>query len=100
MLKYLNDEDYIAVMRDKILFNKVFREYIKRDFLDLRVATPDDLKKFIKGKKHVFAKPPKDFGGHGIEKIDVSDVKDASILHIDLMNKRIIFSRRRNNTTS
>ena len=87
MLKYLNDEDYIAVMRDKILFNKVFRDYIKRDFIDLRVATPDDLKKFIKGKKHVFAKPPKDFGGHGIEKIDVSDVKDASILHIDLMNK-------------
>ena len=26
MLKYLNDEDYSAVMRDKILFNKVFRE--------------------------------------------------------------------------
>ena len=44
MLKYLNDDRYIAVMRDKILFNKVFRDFIKRDFLDLRVSTVDDFK--------------------------------------------------------
>ena len=69
MLKYLNDDSYISVMRDKILFNKVFRDYIKRDFLDLRVTSDEELKNFLKGKKYVFAKPPKDFGGHGIEKI-------------------------------
>ena len=89
MLKYLNDDDYISVMRDKILFNKVFRDYIKRDFLDLRVASDEEIKKFLKVKKYVFAKPPKDFGGHRIEKIKVSDIKDASIFHVELLNKKL-----------
>lgn len=89
MLKYLNDDRYIAVMRDKILFNKVFRDFIKRDFLDLRVSTVDDFKSFIKGKKNVFAKPPTDFGGHGIEKICVKDIKDVNKLFEELKSKKL-----------
>ena len=33
------------------------------------------LYEFLKGKKHVFAKPPVNFGGHGIEKIKVKEVR-------------------------
>lgn len=89
ILAYLNDPKYNACMSDKIVFNKIFKDYLKRDFIDLRVASLDDFKKFMKGKKHIFAKPPKDFGGHGIRKIEVSKIKDVKGLYEELKEKQI-----------
>lgn len=89
MLKYLNKEEYICVMRDKILFNKIYKDYIKRDFIDLRVSSLDDFKLFIKNKKNVFAKPPTDFGGHGIKKIVVNDIEDIEILYNRLKRTKL-----------
>jgi len=89
ILAYLNDPKYTACMSDKILFDKIFKDYLKRDFIDLRVTSLDDFKKFMKGKKHVFAKPPKDFGGHGIRKIEVSKIKNVKELYDELREKQI-----------
>jgi hypothetical protein len=76
ILEYLNPEEYRIVMLNKLIFNRMFKDYLKREFLDVRTATEDDIKKFIKNKKNVFAKPITNFGGHGIKKIKVSDIKD------------------------
>ena len=89
ILGYLNDPKYTSCMNDKIIFNKIFKDYLKRDFIDLRVTTSDDLKKFSKGKENIFAKPHKDFGGHGIEKIEVKKIKDYDKLYNDLISKEI-----------
>ena len=32
MLKYLNSETYIATMSDKLVFNKIFKDYLGREF--------------------------------------------------------------------
>ena len=69
LIKYLNDSKYNSVFLDKILFNKVFKEYIKRDFIDLRVTSLKDFIKFVKGKETFFAKKHNSFGGEGVEKI-------------------------------
>lgn len=89
MLKYLNSETYIATMSDKLVFNKIFKDYLGREFIDLRTTSLDEFKKFIKGKKHVFAKPPISFGGHGIEKITVSEIKDVEDLYKSLKKKKL-----------
>lgn len=76
ILAYLNPREYRIVTKDKLIFNQIFKDYIKRDFIDIRTSSEEDIKKFIKGKKHVFAKPNTDFGGHNIEKITVKDITD------------------------
>ena len=89
ILNYLNDPKYVCTMADKLLFNRIFKEYLGREFIDLRTTSVDDFKKFIKGKKHIFAKPPLDFGGHGIEKISVKDIKDVNKLYKELKKKKL-----------
>ena len=36
LMAYLNDEEYIVVLGDKLIFDEVFRDYLKRDFINLR----------------------------------------------------------------
>lgn len=74
LLKYLNDSTYTGIFIDKITFNKVFRNYIGRDFVDLRSTSVAEFSEFLQknmGKK-LFAKPNADFGGHGIECFEVT----------------------------
>ena len=76
-------------MSDKIVFNRIFDKYLKREWIDLRQSSLEDFKKFIKNKKTIFAKPPTDFGGHGIRKINVKDIDDVEILYEELKSKKI-----------
>lgn len=76
ILAYLNPREYRMITKDKLIFNQIFKDYIKRDFLDIRTSDESKIKEFLKGKENVFAKPSTDFGGHHIEKIKVKDIKD------------------------
>lgn len=89
LLKYLNNNKYLATMSDKIIFNKIFNKYLGREFIDLRVTSIDEFKKFIKNKKNIFAKPPTEFGGHGIEKITVKDIDNIEKLYKELLSKKL-----------
>ena len=89
LLSYLNDKEYIATMSDKIVFNKIFNKYLGREWIDLRVTSLEDFKKFIKNKKTIFAKPPTDFGGHGIEKIVIKEEKNIEDLYNRLKEKKL-----------
>ncbi len=89
LLSYLNNPKYDACMSDKIVFNRIFNKYLKREWIDLRQTSLDEFKKFIKHKKTIFAKPPTDFGGHGIRKIDVKDIEDVDALYEDLKSKKL-----------
>lgn len=89
LLRYLNNPKYDATMSDKIVFNKIFNKYLGRSWIDLRNTSLEDFKKFIKGKKNIFAKPPTDFGGHGIEKISVKDIEDVEKLYQRLKSKKL-----------
>lgn len=73
LVRSLNTRGYTMIFHDKIVFNRIFREQIGRDFIDLREVGFDGFCEFVKGKETVFAKRHADFGGHGIEKITVTD---------------------------
>ena len=77
LLAYLNDEEYIVVLSDKLIFNELFRKYLKRDFINLRVSSADDLRAFLNGKTTVFAKETHGEGGHGITKLKVAEIGDV-----------------------
>lgn len=87
LLAYLNSEEYIVVLSDKLIFNELFRNYLKRDFINLRVSSAEDLKAFLKGKTTVFAKETHGEGGHGITKYKVADIKDVDALYKELKEK-------------
>lgn len=89
LLKYLNNGKYDSVMSDKLVFNKIFREYLGREFIDIRNSSLEDFKSFVKNKKCIFAKPPTDFGGHGIRKIVLKDYKDIDKLYNELKDAKL-----------
>ena len=89
LLRYLNNPKYDACMSDKIVFNRIFDKYLKREWIDIRNTSVKDFEKFLKNKKTIFAKPPTDFGGHGIQKIEVKDINDVEKLHKELLKKKL-----------
>lgn len=90
VVKYLNNEQYTSIFLDKILFNKVFQEYIGREYLDLRKSSLEEFEKFIKGKKTFFAKKHNSFGGDGIDKIVNKNLDTAKLYKQLLKNKQYL----------
>lgn len=88
LLGYLNDRRYRVLFWDKVIFNKMFKKYIKREFIDLRVSTPQDLAKFMEGRETVFCKSVDEFGGHNMSKVTVADEKDIEALYKRLCDKK------------
>ncbi len=88
LIKYLNPIKYRIALDDKIICNKLFHNYIKREFIDLRVSTVLEFKKFIKGKTNVYAKLTDGFGGHGVDKLKVKDIKDINKKYEELIKQR------------
>lgn len=87
ILHYLNDQKYICLLNNKLIFNKYFKEYIKREYINLNLATFSEFEKFIKEKKIVFAKTPIGEGGHGVEKIVLDKYKNKDSLYKKLKEK-------------
>lgn len=68
-VKELNDKNYFKYIDDKILFNKKYNRFLKRDWLDLRECSFEDFSKFIKSKNIIIAKTINLCCGKGIDKI-------------------------------
>ena len=88
VIKTLNNEEYIGVFENKLLFNKYFKEYIKRDFINLRICSKDEFEDFLNKHSIVFAKNPLGEGGHGISRVDVSTIKDRGKLYNELISNK------------
>lgn len=85
-LRYLNNRDYYKYFRNKVLFNDKFKEFIKRDYLDLNQASIDDFKEFTSKHNTFIVKPIDDTGGHGVEKITINKSTHINSLYKDLLN--------------
>ena len=88
ILEYLNPREYRVITKDKLVFNKIFKDYLKREFIDVRISSEQEIEKFIKGKNYIFAKPTTDFGGHNIEKIKVSSIKNINQFKKTLLDNK------------
>ncbi len=89
-IKKMNQSAYYEKFNNKILFNQIFKKYIKRDFLNLQEATVEDFTQFIE-KHHVIIVKPIDLQcGKGIEKIDGSHQNIKTLYHRLKQNGQIL----------
>lgn len=72
--KYNKKEDWYK-LDDKVEFNKIFKDYLGRDYIDLRNVSYKEFKDFISNKEKIVAKPLNNCGGKGIEVIDLDKSK-------------------------
>lgn len=87
--KYNNPEDSNK-LKDKALFNSLYGDYIKREWLDIKECTLEEFKKFCENKKHFIIKPRAEGQGRGIEKIDLYHIQDLKELFEKLKEKEVI----------
>lgn len=87
LVKYLNKRGYQMIFHDKIVFNRIFKDYIGRDFIDIREVGYKGFKKFVTGKENVFAKKHNSFGGDGVKKVNLGG-EDLKVLFNQLYNNK------------
>lgn len=87
LVKYLNKRGYQMIFHDKVVFNRIFKDYIGRDFIDIREVGYKGFKKFVSGKENVFAKKHNSFGGDGVKKVNLAG-EDLKVLFNQLYNNK------------
>ncbi len=68
LFKTLNDREYIGLFNDKLEFNRIFKDYLGRDFLDIANSEFEDFEAFCAGKNVFFCKPADSCSGKGTYK--------------------------------
>jgi hypothetical protein len=83
----LNGMQARALLEDKPRFYRDFADLIRRDWLDLRTATPDEVAAFLDRHARVLAKPADGFGGAGITAHDTAGIADAGAWRDELVGR-------------
>ncbi len=78
-IKKYNDQNYTYLFREKQEFNKMFKDYIKRDWILLNGSNQDAFNNFLKNKKEIFAKPLNGTHGDNMQKIKINEWKDKNL---------------------
>lgn len=89
-IKYLNNSEYYHNFDNKLEFNKIFEQYLNRDYLDLTKCDAEDFELFINKHNTFMAKPTNGLCGKGIEKITVNKNTNIKKLYNDLLNNKQI----------
>lgn len=76
LVTLLNDASYEHIFNDKEEFSRVFRDYVRRDSVNFRTASEEELRAFVEKHPRMFAKPAHGSCGHDCHIVDVNDYKD------------------------
>ncbi len=87
LIQRYNPIEHREQFRDKRRFNRIFAEFIGREWLDVEAAATDELRAFLARHGRVMAKPIDAEAGHGIERIDAADVADPEALRARLIER-------------
>lgn len=90
IIEMLNDGDKSEYFNNKAIFNDKFKDYIKRDALDIKKVSLKEFESFIQKHPVVFCKPYDGDSGKGIEKLDVKDFKNAVYMYNYIKEKNIM----------
>ena len=72
IIRKYNNKEKSELFDDKIKFNDLFKDFLKRDYIYLDGQNIDEFIKFIGKEKTVIAKPVDGEGGHGVEKLTIN----------------------------
>ena len=68
-----NNKEYFHLFENKNEFNELFKDYIKREWINVKDTPKEDVVAFMQRHPVFMAKPIDGGCGHGIEKIDTSE---------------------------
>jgi len=71
LIRYLNNDSYSKALENKNMFYQLFDKYIGRNYIDLRISSFNEFKKFVENKNSVIAKRIVTCDGEGINRIIV-----------------------------
>lgn len=80
LTRLVNDTKLYPIMNDKLQFMQVYRDFIGRNWVDLRESGASGLQALCQKSSTVFAKPVSDFGGTGVERITTDESADYNAL--------------------
>lgn len=84
LISHFNDDTYEDLFDNKEQFNKLFRDYIGRDFINFQESSIGDVRKFTEKHKVLFCKPIDGSCGHGCIKKNVDDYASFEELYREL----------------
>jgi hypothetical protein len=87
VVKY-NQRDHRDKFIDKSVFNRIFGEWLGRDWLDVRVSDATELERFVSRHGAVMVKVTDSLMGTGIEKYEANGITDYEALHRRLLDNR------------
>lgn len=76
LMTLLNDSEYEHFFNDKAEFSKIFADFVKRESIDFRSASKDEVRVFVKKHPTVFLKPAHGSCGHECSIVGVQDYGD------------------------
>lgn len=91
LVKTLNKKEAWHIFDNKDEFNEVFKDFLKRDWLNLSTASNEQIEAFLKNNEVFIVKPRAEACGKGVEKLKSSDFNSADELKgYCLKNNQII----------
>ena len=87
ILNQLNDDSYGDCFDNKEKFNNIYKDFIKRDFINFQTATKDEIKEFADKHKVLFCKPLEGSCGVGCSKKYVNDYDSFADLYNELRDE-------------
>lgn len=91
LVRQLNNPNYFKYIDDKVLFNKHYSSFLKRNWIDLRTASLTDFSNFVLTKKVFMAKAIDLCCGKGIEKFEYNSNINLEELYNKLkLNKQFL----------
>lgn len=85
----MNSKQDREIFRKKNIFNKVFKQFIKRDYLYINGNNYHDFERWVSSKKQFIAKPNEGVIGKGIRKIDVTSYSSYKDIFDYLINNNL-----------
>lgn len=79
VIKNYNDRNYIHLLQNKVEFNTVFSEYLKREWIDCRSTSEKQFRDFLARHGSVIMKPLEGGQGRGIFKLSNKEYQNGII---------------------
>lgn len=81
IVQLLNDPGYYHCVENKVEFNRLYAEFVRRGWLDMEHADFDEFAAFMESREVVISKPAAATCGQGIEKLHKSDFADLKEMY-------------------
>ena len=77
-----NDKNYAPYFNDKVLFNKTFKDFVKRNWIYTRETSREQLDAFINKHSRIIVKPIDQNKGKGIRLLDKNNFTESIVSHL------------------